>query len=62
MPKRLTTGSLWLIFAVALVVIVMIVFFMVVSGFTPGDVFDLFAAFMSVVAAFILSQLHAILR
>lgn len=60
--SRISGESMWLVFSVVLIIIVMIVVFALLSGVTPGGIFDLFQGIMSGIALYLLAQLHAILR
>jgi len=59
---KITTESLWLIVSIVLVLTVMIILFLLLAGFSPSGIFDLFQGFMALVAIYLISQLHAILR
>lgn len=59
---KITSESLWLILSIALVIAVMILLFLLLAGMSPSGIFDLFQGFMAMVAMYLVSQLHAILR
>ena len=60
--SRISGENMWLVFSVVLIIIVMIIVFALLSGVTPGGIFDLFQEIMSGIALYLLAQLHAILR
>ena len=59
---RISGESMWLVFSIILIIIVMLIVFALLAGLSPGSIFDLFQGIMSGIAVYLLAQLHAILR
>ncbi|MFQ6009531.1 MAG: hypothetical protein ACE5J7_00185 [Candidatus Aenigmatarchaeota archaeon] len=59
---KVTKESIWLVVTVIIVVVIFLVLIFVLSGSTPGDIFNAIQNVFTVVALFMIAQLQAILR
>ncbi|MEM5814197.1 MAG: hypothetical protein QXD77_00045 [Candidatus Aenigmatarchaeota archaeon] len=62
MAQRISGESLWMVAGIIIIIALMLAVFALLINFGPEGTFSLFQGIMSMIAMYLVSQLHAIVR